>query len=1144
MIQYVYQFSNTDVVQSNDIASSTVYSVDSSALLLELFDKIDASLNVQLEYEFVNTLKDEKSVKEMVKGYVIKFLKQDTNIIVNKKSAYGDQTFNSGDVSNNVHDYRAFSLDGTSDVHVLSKVSQNQNDLRQRDQLLDFHHNDASFDSIGKPLPLMNSFDKVLALYSTEVALDSYALEVIIANIRFGDTNLNSDENQSLLTKWRAYPGIKAIIVNDSWFLENIGTYDTDFINYAFCDYSSQGINVFNAAFYNTSKTTGFVCPVTPDGLTSGLGKKIVKYGQVIGGVVAESIELARYVSEILSKELQHNEASPSDISNDSLELLEFDNSGASLKLGSLSDHNTMSRITTQSFGASVAKMCGPTKFIDDSCFNTLFNDGVIQGLQPIPQAPGFYIGYDGISRIMPNYKNESKGQYFATGEYKDTLGNGTNINNWNPGTNNIYLNNGALTGFNTPDFGISQNGQVVFPDTNNSYMDNSYNNNNFLNDPLFGDYGGTFSSVSQASIPLEPVSFTVDYDAGNVMNIRNGFQDYVAIANREVFKKLHPAYRSLFYDASGQLEATNTHDKFHFKAYASGGSFGSKFIAKVANRTEIAMIATMFLRKPIKYIEYWKFGEQSWMGRYNSIERSTMKVDRNKNIIKSMARDVYHIVDKNSVAAGVGLCAAIEAGVKLNFIQNYATRGTLVHQHIGQQFPQRGFEQVEGVFLHHMNMSKASALLDIPHYELVLKHLTYVGNRYNVYTKFPDTSPKIPGQPAVSIPNDNPDISNLDIREAIGINNSPINSGLLNDANTCKEFTIKEMLIGILKNLEKHTSADLSLNDLSSAIVSKDSIIGSFNNYYKEEVQKFNNANKFKKRGMAIVPSKYGVVGGFNISTQCRLSLNYNDNKVRLNFGVIDHGTGSYCKGIQVAAEVLKIDTDLITYISEGDWGGMNHIGSTSNVGIARAVTSGSKKLLQEMLKKYPINRSYQGDISCNRFFNYKTVTVDGITFYLDNDNKLSINTSVDISMTDTSFNYLGKQYYLDVSSGNYPGLPPYNGPVFTDENLSDLVGSFSVTPKSFTLKTVTVDLDTSLNGNFIDIHGYNYNVVDNSFNLHEKSGAEVVEIFEELNKERSRVLYGNVIRNVKLPDLHKEIILRTLEFEYQKPAFGLGEP
>ncbi|XP_026315872.1 xanthine dehydrogenase isoform X3 [Hyposmocoma kahamanoa] len=89
---------------------------------------------------------------------------------------------------------------------------------------------------------------------------------------------------------------------------------------------------------------------------------------------------------------------------------------------------------------------------------------------------------------------------------------------------------------------------------------------------------------------------------------------------------------------------------------------------------------------------------------------------------------------------------------------------------------------------------------------------------------------------------------------------------------------------------------------------------------YYrrKDEVEEFNRSNRWKKKGIAILPTKYGISFQNDLLMQGgALVLVYNDGSVLLSIGGIEMGQGLFTKMIQVASKALDIDVSLI-HISE----------------------------------------------------------------------------------------------------------------------------------------------------------------------------------------------------------------------------------
>nr|CAH7741383.1 unnamed protein product [Callosobruchus chinensis] len=90
--------------------------------------------------------------------------------------------------------------------------------------------------------------------------------------------------------------------------------------------------------------------------------------------------------------------------------------------------------------------------------------------------------------------------------------------------------------------------------------------------------------------------------------------------------------------------------------------------------------------------------------------------------------------------------------------------------------------------------------------------------------------------------------------------------------------------------------------------------------NYYerRKTVQQFNSQNRYKKRGLSIIPTKYGIAFTATFLNQGgALVLVYTDGSVLISHGGVEIGQGLHTKMIQVASRVLGISTDKI-HISE----------------------------------------------------------------------------------------------------------------------------------------------------------------------------------------------------------------------------------
>ncbi|XP_073814863.1 xanthine dehydrogenase-like [Musca autumnalis] len=81
-----------------------------------------------------------------------------------------------------------------------------------------------------------------------------------------------------------------------------------------------------------------------------------------------------------------------------------------------------------------------------------------------------------------------------------------------------------------------------------------------------------------------------------------------------------------------------------------------------------------------------------------------------------------------------------------------------------------------------------------------------------------------------------------------------------------------------------------------------------------KREIEEFNRANRYRKRGIAVVPTKYGVAFGVKFLNQAGALINiYTDGSVLLSHGGVEIGQGIHTKMIQCCARALQIPFELI---------------------------------------------------------------------------------------------------------------------------------------------------------------------------------------------------------------------------------------
>ncbi|KAF6204370.1 hypothetical protein GE061_002711 [Apolygus lucorum] len=120
------------------------------------------------------------------------------------------------------------------------------------------------------------------------------------------------------------------------------------------------------------------------------------------------------------------------------------------------------------------------------------------------------------------------------------------------------------------------------------------------------------------------------------------------------------------------------------------------------------------------------------------------------------------------------------------------------------------------------------------------------------------------------------------------------------------------------------------------------------------EEVDKFNKENRWKKRGISIVPMDYpfGYFGGFHAV----VSIYGNDGTVVITHGAIEMGQGVNTKVAQVAAHLLGIDVSLISVKPTYNHTSPNDVSTGGSVG-SESVAYAVKKcceMLNERLAPY----------------------------------------------------------------------------------------------------------------------------------------------------------------------------------------------
>jgi len=81
-----------------------------------------------------------------------------------------------------------------------------------------------------------------------------------------------------------------------------------------------------------------------------------------------------------------------------------------------------------------------------------------------------------------------------------------------------------------------------------------------------------------------------------------------------------------------------------------------------------------------------------------------------------------------------------------------------------------------------------------------------------------------------------------------------------------------------------------------------------------RARITKFNAASKWKKRGLALVPTMFGIAFGLKFMNQGGALVHiYRDGSVLVSHGGIEMGQGLYTKVIQIASKVLGVPVDMI---------------------------------------------------------------------------------------------------------------------------------------------------------------------------------------------------------------------------------------
>ena len=90
--------------------------------------------------------------------------------------------------------------------------------------------------------------------------------------------------------------------------------------------------------------------------------------------------------------------------------------------------------------------------------------------------------------------------------------------------------------------------------------------------------------------------------------------------------------------------------------------------------------------------------------------------------------------------------------------------------------------------------------------------------------------------------------------------------------------------------------------------------------NFFEElnQIKAFNKEKKYRKRGMALIPVKFGIAFGLKMLNQGGALVHiYKDGSVYISHGGVEMGQGLHTKVVQIASKILGIPCNKI-HISE----------------------------------------------------------------------------------------------------------------------------------------------------------------------------------------------------------------------------------
>lgn len=124
-----------------------------------------------------------------------------------------------------------------------------------------------------------------------------------------------------------------------------------------------------------------------------------------------------------------------------------------------------------------------------------------------------------------------------------------------------------------------------------------------------------------------------------------------------------------------------------------------------------------------------------------------------------------------------------------------------------------------------------------------------------------------------------------------------------------------------------------------------------------KKEIDEFNAANRWIKRGLGIIPLKYHL--GYFGTTHALVSVYHGDGSISIAHGSIEMGQGVNTKAAQTAAHILGVPLDLISIKPSNTLATPNAIVTGASIGSEIACYVSSLILKINLFLKVPTTGS-----------------------------------------------------------------------------------------------------------------------------------------------------------------------------------------